>query len=346
MTTAAIILAAGASRRFGSPKQVAALGDRTMLEVVIDAAHGAGLAPILVVAPTAVPIPELVERVPNDRPADGLSASLRLGIAAVPADVDEVVILLGDAPTVSAASIRDLVAADREGRPIVATQADGRISPPVLIERRAFDVGLQAEGDAGLRDVLGRRPDLVTPLAVPESHVDVDTPEDLAGSIEVCPGCRAVVRAQPRAETHAYIGASPACWAKFGELIGREFSDPAFGAVHRHTVDVYAAQHPGVDGRRQRQSVAVHLISICAWLEHGMDADALLPMTKRLTDHKREWPWLESPVAYELSVLDALRARSGAEHGELVRAWGADVWRAWGPHQAQVREWTADARRS
>ncbi len=342
MTTAAVILAAGASRRFGSPKQLAAIGDRTMLEVVVDAANGAGLSPILVVAPTAVPVPAVATRVPNDRPDDGLSASLRLGIAAVPADVDEAVILLGDAPTVSAPSLRYLVAVPRYGRAVVATQTDGRLGPPVLVERRAFNLGTAAHGDVGLREVLARRPELVTPHSVADAPADIDTPADLAGSIELCPGCRSVFRAQPHIETHEYIGASPACWSAFGELIGQEFSDPAFGAVHRHTVDVYAAQHPGIDGRRQRQSVAVHLISICAWLEHGMDADALLPLTRRMTDRKREWWWLEPPTRYDLTILDILRARTGSEHGELVRAWAAAVWDAWGDHQPQVREWFAD----
>lgn len=346
MSTAAVILAAGASRRFGSPKQLAAIGDRTMLEVVVDAARGAGLAPIIVVVPTALSVPTGVIRVTNDRPAEGLSVSLRLGISAVPSEVDEVVILLGDTPTVSAASIRDLASAPRDGRAVLATHADGRLGPPVVLERRAFDLVAEAEGDAGLRDVLGRRRELITPFSVAAAHLGVDTPADLAASVEVCPGCRSVFRSQPHLETHPYIGASPACWAAFGGLMAREFSDPSYGAVHRHTVDVYAAQHPGVDGRRQRQSVAVHLVAICGWLEHEMGPDALLPMTTRLTDYKREWPRLEPPTAYELAVLDVLRARTGAECRDLVRAWGTAVWNAWSSHQPQVREWTADAMRS
>ena len=64
------------------------------------------------------------------------------------------------------------------------------------------------------------------------------------------PGCRELYLPTQATATHEYIGASPACWETFSELLAREFADPAYGAVHRHTVDVYAVQHPGEDGRR------------------------------------------------------------------------------------------------
>ncbi len=88
--------------------------------------------------------------------------------------------------------------------------------------------------------------------------------------------------------------ASPGCWAAFTELIAREFGDQAYGALHRHAVDAYAVQHPGTDDRRARQSVAVHLIGLCHWLEHGMPADALTRITQALTTEPREWPWLDA----------------------------------------------------
>src|SRR5262245_29707490 len=86
MTVAAVILAAGASTRFGSAKAVARIGSRTMLEVVVDTATAAGLAPIIVVAPSALTVPESATAVRNDAPELGMSHSLRLGIAAVPPD--------------------------------------------------------------------------------------------------------------------------------------------------------------------------------------------------------------------------------------------------------------------
>lgn len=341
MSTAAVILAAGAARRFGSPKQRAVIGDRTMLDVVCESALRAGLAPVIAVIPSEVPTPSGVTRVANDQPDDGLSASLRLGIAAVPQDADGVVILLGDQPTVAPSTIRALLNADREGRPVVASLIGDVIGPPLLLERRAFELVERTAGDEGLRGVLAAHTELVTPFLPDDEPVDVDTPDDLAHLIEVCPGCGVVYRSRAGLETHAYIGASPACWASYGAVLAREFQDRAYGPVHRHTVDAYAAQHPGVDGPRQRQSVAVHLIGLCGWLEHGMDSDALLPITRSLTDGTREWPWLDPPSAYDVTVLDVLGARDGREHVRLVRSWAEAVWSAWGAHHDLVRGWTS-----
>ena len=99
MRIAAVVLAAGASTRFGSPKQLARIGDRTMLASVIDIAREAELAPILVVIAPGIPVPPEVVPIVNAQPEAGLSRSLRMGIAALPPDVDAAVILLGDQPT-------------------------------------------------------------------------------------------------------------------------------------------------------------------------------------------------------------------------------------------------------
>ncbi len=343
MRTAAVILAAGTSRRFGSPKQEAPIGDRTMLDVVCGIARSAGLSPVLVVAPTSVALAADVVRVTNDRPEEGMSASLRLGIGAVPDGVDEAVIMLGDQPMLTPATIRALVGADREGRHAVASMAGDVIGPPVLLERSLFYLVDQATGDEGLRTVLAGRSELMTPFVLDGPPVDVDTTDDLKRRIEVCPGCGAIFQPLPEIKPHEYLGASGACWSAFGELIAREFSDPAYGVVHRHTVDIYAAQHPGVDGRRQRQSVAVHLISLCAWLEHGLGPDALLPVTRRLADGQRDWPWLVPPSGYSVTVRDVLSATSGADHVAEVRSWAQVVWGAWAVHHATIRQWAGEA---
>lgn len=317
-----------------------------MLAVVCDAATRAGLEPVIVVTSSAMTVPSGATLVANDRPEDGLSASLRAGVAAVPARADAAVIMLGDQPSVAAATVRALVATDREGRPIVASLIGDTIGPPLLLERRAFELVEATAGDEGLRSILAARSELVTPFLPDEEPVDVDTPDDLARLVEVCPGCGAVMRARPDVETHAYIGASPACWAAYGLLLAGGSEDRAHGSVHRHVVDAYAAQHPGVDGPRQRQSVAVHLIALCAWLEHGGGPDALLQMTRRLTDGPREWPWLDPPTAFDITVLDVLGARDADEHVRLVRSWAEDVWHAWREHHDLVRGWTDAALRS
>jgi molybdenum cofactor cytidylyltransferase len=115
----------------------------------------------------------------NAEPELGLSRSLRLGIEALPAEVIAAVILLGDQPTLSATTIRAIVAA-RGDRPIVAARADGLLAPPVLVERSTFVVVRTLSGDIGLREVLAEHADLVTAVEVGAHAQDVDTPDDLA----------------------------------------------------------------------------------------------------------------------------------------------------------------------
>jgi CTP:molybdopterin cytidylyltransferase MocA len=176
---AGVILAAGASTRFGSPKQLARVGDRTMLERVADVARASGLAPIVAVVPSGIRVPQGTLAIVNDRPEEGLSRSLRLGIAALPADADAAVILLGDQPTVTAATIAALLSKAHGERPVVATRSGGHVGPPVLLRREAFGLVEEASGDEGLGPVLARNADLVTHLDVAAHAPDVDTPADL-----------------------------------------------------------------------------------------------------------------------------------------------------------------------
>ena len=339
---AAVVLAAGASSRFGSPKQLARIDGGTMLDAVIATARRAELDPIIVVAPASLPLPRGVVHVANDDAAAGMSRSVRLGLETVPAD-SAAMILLGDQPTVTAAHLRRLLVA-RGSKAIVATSAAGLLAAPVLLEPAAFSLAEQLEGDRGLRDLLRSRPDDVAAIEVIRHPPDVDEPSDLEALAETCPGCGARYAPHPTDTTHAYIGASPACWAAFGELLAREFQDPAYGRVHRHTVDVYTVQHPGEDDRRQRQSVAIHLIGLCHWLEHGLEANAVIAATQAMLKRDRpDWPWLEPPTEFEMTVRDVLVAETAEEHERLVRRWAEVTWEAWGSHHDVVRRWAADA---
>ena len=179
MRVAAVVLAAGASTRFGSPKQLARLGDRTMLESVIEVARAATLRPIVAVVAPGIAVPADVVPVVNTHPAAGLSRSLRMGIAALSEDVDAAVILLGDQPTLSANTVRAVMGAAPGDRPVVAARADGRLGPPVLLMRGAFGLASGATGDEGLRSILIDHPELVTPVDIGEHVPDVDTPADL-----------------------------------------------------------------------------------------------------------------------------------------------------------------------
>ena len=180
MQVAAVILAAGSSTRFGSPKQLARIGGRTMLEAIAATADEAGLHPLLAVVPSAISVPPGVVPVINDAPEAGLSRSLQLGIRAVPVEADAAVIVLGDQPTIDARLIAEVIAAASPERPIVATEAGGVLAPPVLLMRSAFDVVDLLDGDVGLRSVLDRRRGSVRTVRVAHHAPDVDTPADIA----------------------------------------------------------------------------------------------------------------------------------------------------------------------
>lgn len=180
---AAVILAAGRSRRFGSAKQLARLEGRTLLEHVIERALDAGLRPVVSVVPPWLTRPAsadpAIRWVRNPHPNRGMSYSLHLGLAALDATTPAALVLLGDQPTVEPSSIAAVLAA-RGARPIVAAIADGHAAPPVLVERAAFDRVSDLRGDVGLRDHIAAEPELVTEVPVGHHPVDVDRPEDLA----------------------------------------------------------------------------------------------------------------------------------------------------------------------
>ena len=179
MQVAAVILAAGASTRFGSQKQRARIGERTMLEAVIAVARDAGLSPVVAVVPPALAVPSDVVPVINGQPDLGISRSLQLGIRALSPDVQGAVILLGDQPTMGVDVVRAVVDAERDGRPVVAARAEGHAGPPVLLLRAAFELTAEATGDAGLAPILAAHPDHATFVDVGRHAPDVDTLADM-----------------------------------------------------------------------------------------------------------------------------------------------------------------------
>ncbi len=180
----AVILAAGMSRRYGSPKQLAELDRRSLLEHAIGAALAARLDPVVVVVPVWLLRPASLEGsalrwVLNPFPERGMSLSLRLGFGALGDDAAAAIVLLGDQPGVPASTIATLLAARGE-RPVIAAEADGILAPPVLVERSRFALIEHLSGDIGLRAWLAANPELVQAVPVGNHPPDIDTPADLA----------------------------------------------------------------------------------------------------------------------------------------------------------------------
>jgi CTP:molybdopterin cytidylyltransferase MocA/SAM-dependent methyltransferase len=196
---AGLILAAGAASRFGSPKIDARLGERSLLDHVIGAATAAGLGRLVVVvggdgapadagraaAESMAALPAGVQLVRNPRPADGLSSSLRLGLAALGdagPEVQAAFVLLADQPLVRqdviAALLRADVPADR--MIVVPRYAEGGGPNPALLLRAAWPLAEELTGDRGMGPLIAARPELVVEVPVNGDNPDVDTPADLA----------------------------------------------------------------------------------------------------------------------------------------------------------------------
>jgi hypothetical protein len=154
-----------------------------------------------------------------------------------------------------------------------------------------------------------------------------------------CPGCGVALPYRAGLPSHPYLGASPECWATFGELLARGYEDPAYRRVHQLTVDTYAVQHPGKPERRTIQSLALHLMTLAMVVEDGLDPRSGPELHKRMV-RAEGYEWLTPPsMDGRMTVIDVLRATTAREHDQVVRAWAEDVWDAWAAHHQTVRLW-------
>jgi len=155
-----------------------------------------------------------------------------------------------------------------------------------------------------------------------------------------CAGCGALFPGTG-GPTHRYLGASPGCWAVYGEVLAREYGDYVrYAPVHRLTVDAYAAQHPGVPSPQSIRSVAVHLIRLHLQLERGLPHEKANDAMLRISARSRDFPWLDPPASPGgVTVLDVRDAKNTPEHVARVRDWARSVWEAWSSHHDTVRRW-------
>jgi Family of unknown function (DUF5946) len=161
-----------------------------------------------------------------------------------------------------------------------------------------------------------------------------------ARGLSVCSGCGLVLPLHG-GPTHAYVGASPACWSLYGQL-PTAFGTTAVGdTVRRLVLDTYAVQHPGKPQLRSVQSVAVHAMGLCVLLERGAEDRRAKPVLgRRPTRRAPALHWLEPPHPNgTLTIRSTLGADGAENYATAVGAWAADVWAAWEPHHDTVRRW-------
>ncbi|CAO4174391.1 nucleotidyltransferase family protein [Methylorubrum populi] len=188
----AVILAAGLGSRFGqAPKMLASYAGRPMVRRAAEAALGSRAGPVVAVlgahaATVRAALAGLdLTLVDNPDPAAGLSTSLRLGLAALPPEVEAAVVLLGDMPRIGSAHVDALIDAYAGAAPrpcAVVPVSGGRRGNPVLLDRRRLADDLATlSGDRGAGQILKGRDDVLEWPADAAVAFDVDTPDALFG---------------------------------------------------------------------------------------------------------------------------------------------------------------------
>ncbi len=187
---AALVLAAGRSTRMGGPnKLLADIGGKPLVRIVCENALASRAAPVIVVAGHQREKVEAalsglnVTLVHNPDFAEGLSTSLKAGIAALPESADGVIVCLGDMPQVDAALIDRLAGAfdPERGALVVVPTVEGKRGNPVVWSRRFFADLMKLDGDTGARHLIAGYAEAVTEVPVSDTGVflDIDTPEAL-----------------------------------------------------------------------------------------------------------------------------------------------------------------------
>lgn len=183
-----VILAAGASTRMGTPKQLLPYRGRSFLCHAAETALASVCQPIIVVLGAHAErlrqeVKELpVQVVENLQWAEGMSSSVGAGIAALDAESDKisaVVLALCDQPFVSAQVINHLVEAYYfTGKPIVASEYSGTLGVPALFSRTLFSKLKTLKGGEGAKQVITKHAHNVLGVPFPEGAIDIDTPND------------------------------------------------------------------------------------------------------------------------------------------------------------------------
>ena len=184
-SVAAIILAAGASSRFGRVKQLSPWGGKTLVEAVIHTACQAGLSPIIVVGGNHfkelhnVIQHEAVKIVLNEKWESGLSFSIQAGLNALKAETEGAIFLMADQPQISVNLLKALVDQSySDAKPIIGPIIDGKRSSPMYFERSTFSELMRLEGDQGGRELIGQFPVTLIDWFDQKMAVDIDLPED------------------------------------------------------------------------------------------------------------------------------------------------------------------------
>ena len=191
---AAVILAAGEARRFGSPKQLLNWHGKPLIWHVAKRALRAELNPVIIIAGAEIDaiqqaVADLqVQIIHNPDWQQGQGTSAKLGAEAVSARSGGILFMLADQPQIPIPLMRALIEAHAQRlNPIMGPLVDGKRGNPVLFDRATFPDLTLLSGEAGGRQLFSKYPVDWIPWYDPAPLVDIDTPEDYARLLEMEP---------------------------------------------------------------------------------------------------------------------------------------------------------------
>lgn len=183
-----IVLAAGASTRMGTPKQLLLYRGRSFVRHITEVAIASLCHPIVVVlGANAERIkPEInqfpIQIIENKQWAEGMNTSIRVGIEAlntVNQNIEAVVIALCDQPFISSHTLDQIVEAYHlTGKPIVASEYAGTLGVPALFSRTIFSELMTLKSTKGAKQLIKKHVHELSRVPFPEGAIDIDTPED------------------------------------------------------------------------------------------------------------------------------------------------------------------------
>ncbi len=185
-----IVLAAGRSSRMGTPKQLLKISGSSLIQRATKTALATSCAPCVVVlgANAELILPELtpfqITVVTNRNWNTGMAGSIQCGLKAsleVDSKLDAILLMVGDQPALSAASLKQIVTAfcQNQGEIIAASYPDGAGTPALFAQSYFADL-FALKGESGAKSLLQKNINRVVALPLPNVNDDLDTPADVA----------------------------------------------------------------------------------------------------------------------------------------------------------------------
>ncbi len=182
--TALMILAAGASRRLGRPKQQLLFHNQTLLDRIIGTAMALNAGPVIVVLGEEADrlLPENIITVYNTEWTEGMASSIRCGIKTLQNDlpfIETVIIMVCDQPYVSTDLLQEMIDHYKESKkPVIACAYADAMGTPVLFHKEIFPELMELRGDKGARVLINKESHRVGLVNFPQGNIDIDTKED------------------------------------------------------------------------------------------------------------------------------------------------------------------------